>query len=75
MNNEEKAIEIASDNYQVYHVSLVNRVKRMTSESEFYQSAIEMSRFKDQQFIKFLEDRMGDEISVKMIEEFKKIIN
>lgn len=75
MTNEEKAKEIAKSNCRVYNVSLVNnRVKRMTSENECYESAKEMARFKDEQFINiisYLEGRMGDEISVKMIEIIK----
>lgn len=46
-----------------------------SSKIDCEKSALAMAEWKDQQFIKFLEDRMGDEISVKMIEEFKEIDN
>lgn len=75
MTNTEKALETAKANYCRYYIEIApNVVKEKTSERECYDSALEMAKFKDQQFIKFIEDRMGDEISVKMIEEFKEMI-
>lgn len=72
MTNKKKAVEIANTNMESYCVLFDDGcLYDVISNSECYDSAIEMAEWKDQQFIQFLEDRMGDEISVKMIEEFK----
>ena len=66
MTNEEKAQELserAIDYIPCY------------STLAFYLNALKMSEWKDQQFIKFLEDKLGDEILVSTIEEFKKEFN
>lgn len=65
LTNEEKSSQIATQNY------CTNKRNMDIS----FRSAMKMAEWKDQQFIKFLEDRMGDEISVKMIEEFKEMVN
>lgn len=74
MNNTEKASEIAGlchhcldKDGNPFSICTKCKVKGI------YYACIEMADWKDQQFIKFLEDRMGDEISVKMIEELKEI--
>lgn len=67
MNNAQKANEIA-EKYSFEYDDLGFKY-------EFYDSALEMAKWKDKQFIKFLEDRMGDEILWKTIEEFKEMVN
>lgn len=72
MNNKQKAKELAELHQEYYdeggaHCS--------SSSEECYDSALGMAEWKDAQFIKFLEDHIGDEILVKTIDEFKKLIN
>lgn len=63
MTNEEKAREILDIRYNTrcHHQYLIDDL-------------IKMAKWKDKQFvdiISYLEDRMGDEISVEMIEKIK----
>lgn len=73
MTNEQKANEIAENESRFY--KRLESGELTSSKNDCQRSALEMAEWKDQQFIKFLEDRMGDEILVKTIEEFKEIFN
>lgn len=68
MNNTQKAEQIANKYSFEYE-------DETSIQAECENSALEMAEWKDAQFIKFLEDRIGNEILVKTIDEFKKLIN
>lgn len=76
MTNEEIATEVAAgcSHCKLYKDICNEFVCEDCSAVERYAAAMAACQYKDKQFINFLEERMGDEILVKTIEEFKSYI-
>lgn len=76
MTNEEIAVEVAvgCSHCKLYKDICNEFVCEDCSAVERYAAAMAACQYKDKQFINFLEERMGDEILVKTIEEYKSYI-